>query len=111
MVISFAINGFVLFYLALLDMETLLKKFMSIKKINFLLLFVFLLTGFGMYLGRFLRFNSWDILQHPDILLLNIWDILFSPTEHLEAWAFTCCFGTFLGLTYYMIKSIKKTNF
>ena len=110
MVTSFAINGLVLFYLTLLDMETLLRKFMSNKKTNFLLLFIFFSTGFGMYLGRFLRFNSWDILQHPDMLLLNIWDILISPTQHLEAWAFTCCFGAFLGLSYYVIKSIKQTN-
>lgn len=111
MVISFAINGLMLFYLTLLDMETLLKKFISVKTANILLFFIFFLTGFGIYLGRFLRFNSWDILQHPDMLLLNIWNILISPTQHLEAWAFTFCFGAFLGLTYQIIKTLKQTNF
>ena len=94
MVVSFALNGLMLFYLTLLDMETILKKFISAKKINFVLFFIFFLTGFGIYLGRFLRFNTWDILQHPEMLIESIFKILISPTQHLEAWAFTCCFGS-----------------
>ena len=31
-----------------------------------------LLCGFGMYIGRFLRLNSWDIL-HPLALLRRVW--------------------------------------
>ncbi|WP_347922416.1 DUF1361 domain-containing protein [Pontimicrobium sp. SW4] len=111
MVTSFTINGLVLFHLTLLDMETLLRKFISIKKTNFLFLFVFFLTGFGMYLGRFLRFNSWDILQHPDLLINNIWEIISNPNQHFEAWTFTFCFGVFLGLTYKVVKTLKQTNF
>jgi len=111
MVISFAINGLVLFYLTLLDMETLLKKFLSVKKINFLLISIFFLTGFGIYLGRFLRFNSWDILQHPDRLIQSILEIIFIPNQHIESWAFTFCFGAFLGLTYQVMKTLKQTNF
>ncbi len=110
MVISFAINGLVLFYLTLLDMESLLKKFMHTKTIKILLIAIFFLTGFGIYLGRFLRFNSWDILQHPEMLIESIFEILITPTQHLEAWAFTFCFGAFLSLTYHVIKSIKQTN-
>ena len=111
MVISFAINGLLLFYLTLLDMETLLKKHINAKKICFLLIFIFFLTGFGIYLGRFLRFNSWDILQHPNIIIANIWEIITIPNQHIEAWAFTFCFGAFLSLSFYVIKSIKQTNF
>ena len=33
---------------------------------------VLLLCGFGMYIGRFLRLNSWDIL-HPLALLRRVW--------------------------------------
>lgn len=111
MIISFALNGLMLFYLTLLDMEILLKKHLNTQKIHFLLIFISFLTGFGIYLGRFLRFNSWDILQHPNVLINNIWEIIIIPSQHIEAWAFTFCFGSFLGLSYYVIKSIKQTNF
>ena len=111
MVTSFALNGLLLFYLTLLDMETLLRKQINSTKIRLLLFFIFFLTGFGMYLGRFLRFNSWDILQHPNVLMSNIWEIITLPSQHIEAWAFTFCFGSFLSLSYYVIKSIKQTNF
>lgn len=110
MVTSFAINGLILFYMTLLEMEALLSNHLSTKKTQLLLIFIFFLTGFGIYLGRFLRFNSWDILKHPDLLINDVWEIITSPNDHFEAWVFTFCFGAFLGLTYYLIKSLKQID-
>lgn len=38
---------------------------------NIILVLILLLSGFGIYIGRFLRFNSWDILR-PFSLMKNI---------------------------------------
>lgn len=110
MLTSFAINGLILFYMSLLDMEILLKKHLSSREVNILLILVFFSTGFGIYIGRFLRFNSWDILQNPEVLISSIFDIITKPYQHIEAWAFTVCFASFLCLTHYLIKALKKTN-
>ena len=50
-------------------------------------------SGFGMYLGRFERWNSWSVLTRPDQLLADGLGPLLHPAHHVEAWAFTSVFG------------------
>jgi uncharacterized membrane protein len=57
-------------------------------------------AGFGVYLGRFERWNSWDILHHPFLLLGHIADVLLNPMQHPEPWFFTAQFGGFIFGTY-----------
>jgi uncharacterized membrane protein len=40
------------------------------------------LASFGLYLGRFLGFNSWDALVRPRLILEVIRDDLENPVEH-----------------------------
>ena len=42
-------------------------------------LICFTLTGFGIYLGRFERWNSWDIVFHPRALLSSCLQSLVEP--------------------------------
>lgn len=107
LVTSFAYNGLVLFYLSLNDMDSILNKFLNRKKCNWLLIIIFFLTGFGMYLGRFLRYNSWEIIQHPMALTSDILDIIIHPNQHLEAWIFTTSFGIFLIVGFWLFNSFK----
>jgi uncharacterized membrane protein len=58
------------------------------------------LTGFGVYLGRFLRWNSWDILTRPWYLIEDIGERFLFPLEHLRTWGFTLGFGGLLVLAY-----------
>lgn len=107
-VISFAYNGLILFFLSLSDMETILKPFIGEKKRFFLTLVVFFLTGFGIYLGRFLRYNSWEIAQSPFALFDDIMHIVFYPTANLQAWIFTLTFGAFLSVGFWMFKAMSS---
>jgi uncharacterized membrane protein len=50
-------------------------------------------VGFGQYLGRFLRWNSWDLLVQPRSVLADALAPVLDPARHLEAWAFTVAFG------------------
>ena len=54
-----------------------------------------LLSGYAMYLGRFIRFNSWDVLLNPGTLLKFLLDNL-----HGEAFRFTISFGMLSFLVY-----------
>lgn len=110
LVTSFAYNGLVLFFLSLADMEVILKSFISGKKRFYLMTFILFLTGFGIYLGRFLRYNSWEIIQDPLALFSDVMDILLYPTLHLQAWVFTLTFGAFLSVGFWMFKEIKATS-
>ncbi len=59
-----------------------------------------ILTGFGIYLGRFLRWNSWDIVTRPWRLIADVGDRVLNPLDHLRTWGFTLGFGGLLVLGY-----------
>ncbi len=108
LITSFAFNGIILFFLSLMDMECILKKFLNAKITLYIINTVCLLTGFGMYLGRFLRYNSWEILQHPAALFSDVITIIIQPGNHTEAWIFTGTFGIFLIVSFWLFKALKN---
>lgn len=61
-----------------------------------------LLAGFGVYLGRFLRWNSWDIVTRPLTLLGDVADRFLNPFDHPQTWTFTAVFGGTLMLLYWI---------
>ncbi len=105
-IISFALNGLLLFYLSLSDMKAILGTFINKKKANPIITIILFLCGFGVYLGRFLRYNSWEILSSPKYLLIDITNIALKPSAHQEAWLFTMLFGLFLSVGYWAFKQI-----
>lgn len=109
-VTSFACNGLLLFYLSVLDMKNILKTYIK-KPVNDILLITLLfLSSFGVYLGRFLRYNSWEILSNPKYLILDILNIALQPITYREAWLFTFLFGIFLNIGFWMFKQLYKPS-
>lgn len=104
-IMSFAITGLLLFFLSVEDMMQILKKYSSIKTIKYTAVVVCFLSGFGVYLGRFLRYNSWEILSKPQMLFEDIFSLVTHPFLFSEAWLFTFLFGVFLNLGFWMFKS------
>lgn len=43
------------------------------------------LSSFGMYIGRFVRLNSWDILQDPAETAMEIFGIVIDPSLRMAA--------------------------
>ncbi len=58
---------------------------------------------FGIYLGRFLRWNSWDIFLNPFALLRDVAKTIFFASNHLWVWEFTFLAGTLLNISYYIV--------
>lgn len=109
-VLSFALSGLFLFYLSIRDMEKLIaSKFKYISTTAFTLIILFL-CGFGVYLGRFLRYNSWEIISNPQILITDIFNIITSPFQNSEAWLFTLGFGGFLAVGYWIFNNLKHLS-
>jgi len=58
-------------------------------------IFVFMISGlssFGIYIGRFVRLNSWDILQNPAETAMEILGIVIDPSMRLAAFTFLYTF-------------------
>ena len=109
-VISFAFNGILLFFISVSDINSLLMKHFSRIKTGIITMCIFFLTGFGVYLGRFLRFNSWDMVSNPKTILVEILERITQPTSHLRTWGFTLGFGTLLLLGFLFFKTINTTE-
>jgi len=67
------------------------------------------LSSFGIYLGRFLRWNSWDVFLNPRLLLGDILATLRYPMAHKETYLFSLIFGFFIVTAYVML--VAMTNF
>jgi uncharacterized membrane protein len=62
---------------------------------------VTLLTSIGVYVGRFLRWNSWDIIRHPGGLALFTLQHAANPS--LRSIIFTILFGIFFLFVYLLL--------
>lgn len=90
---SFAVAGLCFYFNSLVDFKKIISSRVSKKVISLFIIGIHFIVGFGIYLGRFLRFNSWDILKDPLALITEILAIILYPSEHLLAWFVTFGFG------------------
>lgn len=104
---TFAITGMLLFYFTLFQMKTLLLTFFSRKKSETIIIVIMFLSAFGVYIGRFLRYNSWEILSQPLKLFSDILNMIIHPIENQDVWLFTISFTLFLWLGYSVLNRIK----
>ena len=110
LILSFAVNGAIIGFVSLFMMRELLRKRISKSATNFIIYTTLLLCGFGIYLGRILRWNSWDIIQNPIGILSDVAKRFLFPTEHINTWSFTIGFGGFLIIMYHLIQHYQKNN-
>jgi uncharacterized membrane protein len=64
------------------------------------------LSGYGIYLGRFLRWNSWDVLTNPLGLAGDILTMLRYPVQHLESYFISATFAAIFLLAYIIVMSL-----
>lgn len=106
---SFAWNGLLLGLLSLRRMELILEL-KTARAVSILLVsFVMWLSAFGIYIGRYLRFNSWDVLTNPLSLFESLADRILNPLQYASAWGMTAMYGLFMTLLYYSIRKLSES--
>jgi uncharacterized membrane protein len=65
-----------------------------------------LLSGFGIYLGRFSRLNSWDVLLDPK----RVFDEVAEATVDPKAILFSAAFSLFILCTYAALDVFKRIS-
>jgi uncharacterized membrane protein len=60
-------------------------------------------SAFGIYLGRFRRWNSWDVVANPTALLYDVAGTLLHPLANVQVIAYCAVLGTFLFTAYVVV--------
>ena len=68
----FASNGFILGILSIIDVYNLIVSKYNIIIARIGVFTTALLCGYGVYLGRYLRWNSWELFLNPNGLLTDV---------------------------------------
>ena len=93
-------TGLFLATFSLRTMQQIVKTFLGTTASWLFTALVIGLSGLGIYLGRFLRWNSWDLLIQPGKVLSDIALLLITPFENLAAFGFIIQISAFLLVCY-----------
>jgi uncharacterized membrane protein len=103
LILLFAVTGLVLAFLSLHRMQSVVARSRGWVAGWAFVLAVSFLSGFGVYLGRFERWNSWDVLAHPFGLAADSFHWL-----HVHSAKFTLLFGLFFFTAYALLYSLTR---
>ena len=108
LILSCAWNGLMLAYASLADMQRLVQRRLGTGAGWTFATVALLLSSFGIYLGRYLRFNSWDVLANPLTLFYDIVNRILHPFSFPGTWGVTLVFGVFLLIGYCTVQLLGK---
>jgi uncharacterized membrane protein len=114
LVMLFIFNSVTAGFLSVYLVHKELLKRMYYTNAHIIIAGVFLLCSFAIYLGRFLRWNSWNVITSPFGILFDVTDTVLSPSTHPQVFATTASFFLLLGAMYVviwqLIQSLKNTD-
>jgi uncharacterized membrane protein len=96
-------TGLLMGYLSLVDVQGIVARRLGPIFGWIFSLVSLVLSGFAIYLGRFLRWNSWDVLFTPT-RLLDITSVLMHPVSNARPLSVTLVFGIILALGYISLR-------
>ncbi len=106
LVIMGAWNGLILGMASLMNVEKFLASQLKPGWVIVCEYLSLILCSYGIFIGRFLRFNSWDVVSDPRSLIYNSAHHVLVPQNYLKLWAFTLLFAVLLGLIYFTLKKL-----
>lgn len=100
---SFILNGVILGFLSLYMIHHELLKRVKWQTAARIVVGILALCSFAIYLGRDLRWNSWDMLVNPGGILIDVSDMVLYPSTYPRAASVTLSFFILLGSLYMVV--------
>jgi uncharacterized membrane protein len=111
LILTYAWTGLMFGFMSLWDIEKIIGKRLRRKNLMPLVSFSILFLGsFGIYLGRYLRWNSWDIIREPLNMFYDISERVMNPLENKGFWGMTLLMFIFLCIVYWSFRFVKNRN-
>ena len=110
LIFSFAWNGLVVVFTSLWIVQTVIAGRWGQWLSWLIVAGTLALSGFGIYLGRFLRWNSWDLLTNPRLLASDIIQRISDPMAHPRTVVMTLLFSSFLTLAYLTLNLLGRVR-
>ena len=100
---SFAFNGLVLGFFSVYAIHKELEKLMKEATAYQIIGAVLLISSFAAYLGRFTRWNTWDIVLQPAGLLFDVSDRFINPSLHTATYSSTLTLFILIASMYVVV--------
>ena len=108
LIFSFAWNGLLMGLLSIRQMEKISGIFFPFKQEITFLYPVMWLNALGIYIGRYLRYNTWDVITSPFNLTADMLHLLMHPVLCKNEWAMVFSFSVFMTLVYMTVKRFSR---
>src|SRR6185437_2813015 len=108
---AFAWTGVLLGFASLFLMQTVVRQWRGVVSGWVFAGVAIALGSLGIYLGRFLRLNSWDALEHPSVLPRIAHAVARDPFRYGEAIGVTVLFTLALGFAYFLLYNLAAVGF
>ena len=103
LLVSFIWNGLLAGFISLVLVHKALMQRTSLHLAHSFIAAILLAISFAIYLGRSLRWNSWDVLTNPGGLLFDVSERVINPFTYPQAVVTTGTFFVLLGSMYLVI--------
>lgn len=105
-ILSAAWNGLIFGLLSLLDIQHIItNRFSRLTGWLFVTGSLFL-CGFGIYVGRYLRWNSWDVVTNPVALTYDLIERVTNPVLHPRTVGVTVLYMVFLFIVFVFFRTL-----
>ena len=101
-----SVTGLIMAFASLFKVEIFLQQKIKHSLVNRLIVGCLFVGSFGVYLGRFLRYNSWDIITDPLNLLSQVVAPFALPLQHYRTWGVTVLLTCLFSLLYFAVKKL-----
>lgn len=99
---SFIVNGYLAGLWSVYLVHRQLKRRQDEASSIALIIAVFFLCGFAIYLGRTLRWNTWDVLINPAGILFDASEGIINPLSHPQVLVTTGSFFLLINAIYWV---------
>jgi uncharacterized membrane protein len=110
MFFSFISNAYVVGYMSLFLVHKALLGRVRRRDAHIIAGLVLLACSFAIYLGRYLRWNTWDVLVNPAGILFDVSDRFINPAADPQFFVTTVTFFVALSSLYAVIWQLLAAN-